>query len=164
MYPLFIICIKNGGFHNLLCGVRAQRLITTFTRARQLSPSSILARGSDMVRNKLRGFTVWGCELPVQHPSWRTTPVGCPRLLVQYIRRYPPHQEADSICNLRTYHAVVTGDSLNMVVSTWKKKNYICWDRAVMAPETKFWASRIVGNLGFDGCWVAAVQVTSNFL
>ena len=26
-----------------------------------------------------------------QPPSWRTTPFGCPRLLIQYIRGYPPY-------------------------------------------------------------------------
>jgi hypothetical protein len=41
--------------------------------------------------------------------------VGCPRLLNQYIRSYSPHLEAVSfIRNLRTRHAVVTRDPLNM--------------------------------------------------
>jgi len=35
--------------------------------------------------------------------------VGCPRLLIQCIRSYPPHPEAvSSIRNLRTRQAVVT--------------------------------------------------------
>jgi hypothetical protein len=35
--------------------------------------------------------------------------VGCPRLLIQYIRSYPPKLEGvSSIHNLRTRHAVVT--------------------------------------------------------
>jgi hypothetical protein len=42
--------------------------------------------------------------------------VGCPRLLVQYIRSYPPYLETvSSICNPRTRHAMVTVDPLNMV-------------------------------------------------
>jgi hypothetical protein len=42
-------------------------------------------------------------------------PVGCPRLLIQYIHSYPPYLEAVfSISNLRTRHAVVTRDPLNM--------------------------------------------------
>jgi hypothetical protein len=42
-------------------------------------------------------------------------PVGCPRLLIEYIRSYPPYLEAvSSIRNLRTRHAVVTVDPLNM--------------------------------------------------
>ena len=35
--------------------------------------------------------------------------VGCPRLLIQFIRSYPPYRRPFSIRNLRTRHAVVTG-------------------------------------------------------
>jgi hypothetical protein len=42
--------------------------------------------------------------------------VGCPRLRIQYIRSYPPCLEAvSSILNLRTRHAVMTRNQLNMV-------------------------------------------------
>jgi hypothetical protein len=42
--------------------------------------------------------------------------VGCPQLLIQYIRSYPPYLEGvSSIHNLRTRHAVVTRDPPNMV-------------------------------------------------
>ena len=34
--------------------------------------------------------------------------VGCPRLLIQFIRSYPPYWRRSSIRNLRTRHAVVT--------------------------------------------------------
>jgi hypothetical protein len=41
--------------------------------------------------------------------------VGCPRLFIQYIRSYPPYlEDVSSIRNLRTRHAVVTRDPLNM--------------------------------------------------
>jgi hypothetical protein len=41
--------------------------------------------------------------------------VGYPRLLIQYIRSYPPYLEAvPSIRNLRTCHALVTRDPPNM--------------------------------------------------
>jgi hypothetical protein len=41
--------------------------------------------------------------------------IGCPQLLIQYIRSYPPYLEAiSSIRNLRTLHAVVTRDPPNM--------------------------------------------------
>jgi hypothetical protein len=41
--------------------------------------------------------------------------VGCPRLLIQYIRSYPPYLDGvSSIRNLRTRHAVVTRDPPNM--------------------------------------------------
>jgi hypothetical protein len=45
-------------------------------------------------------------------------PFGCRRLLIQYIRRYPPYLEAvSSIRNLTTRHAVVTGSSVNIRVN-----------------------------------------------
>jgi hypothetical protein len=44
--------------------------------------------------------------------------VGCPRLLIQYIRSNPPYLEAvSSIRNLRTRHAVMARDALNMECS-----------------------------------------------
>jgi hypothetical protein len=51
--------------------------------------------------------------------------VGRPRLLIQYIRSYPPYLEAvPSIRNLRTRHAVVTRDPPNMGYSFIKIQNY----------------------------------------
>jgi hypothetical protein len=42
--------------------------------------------------------------------------VGCPQLLNQHIRSYPPYLEAaSSIRNPRTRHAVVTVDPLKLV-------------------------------------------------
>jgi hypothetical protein len=60
--------------------------------------------------------------------------VGCPRLLIQYIRSYAPYLEAiSSIRNLRVRHAVVTRDPLNMeylnkccVNSTLSNYNTFC--------------------------------------
>jgi hypothetical protein len=40
--------------------------------------------------------------------------VSCARLLIQYIRSYPPYLEAVSIRKPRMCHAVVTVDPLNM--------------------------------------------------
>jgi hypothetical protein len=52
---------------------------------------------------------------PLNPQAGGPPPVGCPRLLIYYIRSYPQYLEAvSSIRNLRTRHAVVTGDSLNM--------------------------------------------------
>jgi hypothetical protein len=69
-----------------------------------------------MIRNKLRGFTVGGGVSPPPNPqAGGPPPVGGPRLLIQYIRSYPPYLEAvSSIRNLRTRHAVVTRDPLNI--------------------------------------------------
>jgi hypothetical protein len=49
-----------------------------------------------------------------QHPLW-----GCQRSLIQYILSYPSHMEAVSIRNLRTHHAVLKRDPLNMVHLTY---------------------------------------------
>jgi hypothetical protein len=50
------------------------------------------------------------------NPQTRGRPlVGYPRLLIQYIRSYPPYLEGVySIRNLGTRHAVVTRDTPNM--------------------------------------------------
>jgi hypothetical protein len=54
----------------------------------------------------------------LNHQAGEPPLVGCPRLLIQYIRSYPPYLEAViSIHNLRTSHAVVTRDPPNMVYS-----------------------------------------------
>ncbi|KAJ4446277.1 hypothetical protein ANN_12972 [Periplaneta americana] len=45
--------------------------------------------------------------------------IGCPRLLIQYIRSYPPYLEAvSSIRNLRTRHAVVIGTHNTWIFNT----------------------------------------------
>jgi hypothetical protein len=53
--------------------------------------------------------------------------VGCPRLIIQYIRSYPPYLQAvSSVRNLRTRHAVVTGDPPNM--GLWvENEKHIVW-------------------------------------
>jgi hypothetical protein len=61
-------------------------------------------------------FTVRSCLSHAQPQAGGPPPVGCPRLLIQYIRSYPPYLEAvSSIRNLRTHHSVVTRDPPNMV-------------------------------------------------
>jgi hypothetical protein len=62
-------------------------------------------------RNRLI-FLRWGVVSPTPNPQAGGPPlVGCPRLLIQYIRSYPPYLEAvSSIRKLRTRHAVVTWD------------------------------------------------------
>jgi hypothetical protein len=50
--------------------------------------------------------------------------VGCPLLLVQYIRSDSPKLEGiSSICNLRTRHAVVGRDPPNMVLQGYTASN-----------------------------------------
>jgi hypothetical protein len=62
-------------------------------------------------RNKLFFFLRWGVVSPSPNPQFGgPNPVGCPRLLIQYIRSCSPYFEAvSSNCNLKTSHAVVTG-------------------------------------------------------
>jgi hypothetical protein len=55
-----------------------------------------------MLRNKLEVLR-WGVVTPPPNPqAGGPPPVGCPRLLIQYIRSHPPY--------VRTRRAVVTGD------------------------------------------------------
>jgi hypothetical protein len=60
----------------------------------------------------------WWVQIP--NPRTGGSPrVGCPRLIIQYIRSYPPYLEAVSSTRyLRTSHAVVTGDPLNIECET----------------------------------------------
>jgi hypothetical protein len=56
-------------------------------------------------------FLRWGVVSPTPNPKvWGPPLVGCNRLLIQYIRSYPPYLEGISIHNLRTRHAVVIRD------------------------------------------------------
>jgi hypothetical protein len=61
-------------------------------------------------------FLRWEVVSPPPNPQAGGPPLaGCPRLLIQYIRSYAPYLEAfSSTRNLRTRHAVVTRDPLNM--------------------------------------------------
>jgi hypothetical protein len=68
----------------------------------------------DTFCNRLDFLRCWVVSYPPNPQAGGPPPVGCPRLLIQYIRSYPPYLEAvSSIHNLRTRHAVVTGDPLN---------------------------------------------------
>jgi hypothetical protein len=90
-----------------------RRFITVFTRA---------LRGFLWIFITILFFTVRSCY-PTPNPQARGPPlVGCPRLLIQYIRSYPPHLETiSSVRNLRTRHAVVTRDPPNMVSNLLKR-------------------------------------------
>jgi hypothetical protein len=63
-------------------------------------------------------FLRWGVVSPTPNPQAGGSPlVGCPLLLIHYIRSCPPYLEATtSFRNLRPRHAVVTRDPLNMAV------------------------------------------------
>jgi hypothetical protein len=56
-----------------------------------------------------------GCWPPLIPQAGGPPPIGCPQLLIQYICSHPPYLEAVfSIGNLKTRHAAVTGDPLNI--------------------------------------------------
>jgi hypothetical protein len=50
--------------------------------------------------------------------------VGCPRLLIQYIRSFPPYLEGVSIRSLRTRRAVVTKGPPNMRWESQKERDH----------------------------------------
>jgi hypothetical protein len=91
---------------NLPAFYGTRRFITVFTRA---------LRGFVNIFVTSLFFTVRSCS-PTPNPKAGGPPlVSCPRLLIQYIRSYPPYLEGvSSIRNLRTRHAVVTRDPPNM--------------------------------------------------
>jgi hypothetical protein len=103
-----------------------------------------------VIRNKqcvLRGRVV---SPPPNPQAAGPSTVGCPRLLIQYIRNYPPYLEAvSSIRNPRTRHAVVTVDPLNFLGSfllLWRLK-------------TSFVTSDTVGHI--RGVWYQWTVVVS---
>jgi hypothetical protein len=115
---------------------RTRRFITVFTRSLHLSLSwarsiqSIPQLHLNIIQKiNLRprpfakfcnNFLRWRVVSSTPNPQAGWSPlVGCPELLIQYIRSYPPYLEAvSSIRNLRTRHAVVTRAHL-----TWEGTN-----------------------------------------
>jgi hypothetical protein len=75
-----------------------------------------MSRSEALCDIKQQAYFYGGVVIPRPSPQAGGPPlVGCPRLLIQYIRNYPPHLEVvSSIRNLRTRHAVVTRDPSNM--------------------------------------------------
>ncbi|KAJ4446561.1 hypothetical protein ANN_13258 [Periplaneta americana] len=72
------------------------------------------------------GFNVPNYVSPSPNPQAGGPPlIGCPRLLIQYIRSYPPYLEAvSSIRNLRKRHAMVIGTH-NTWISQLCTLNYV---------------------------------------
>jgi hypothetical protein len=66
----------------------------------------------------LTSLVFWrGVVSPMLNPqAGEPPPVGCPRMLIEYIRSSPPYLEAvSSIRSLRMPHAVVTKDPRNVI-------------------------------------------------
>jgi hypothetical protein len=76
---------------------------------------SLTPRLCEMFRNE-QLFKGGGYKPLPNTQAGGTPTVGCPRLLTQYIRSYPKYLDVVSTRNLRTRHAVVTADPLNMVL------------------------------------------------
>ncbi|KAJ4428508.1 hypothetical protein ANN_24550 [Periplaneta americana] len=76
--------------------------------------------GSLLEESTLNDESALKSVIPSPNPQAGGPPlIGCPRLLIQYIRSYPPYLEAvSSIRNLRTCHAVVIGTH-----NTWNTVN-----------------------------------------
>jgi hypothetical protein len=73
---------------------RTRRFITAFTSASHLSRTkiSVQVRGFLCEYFVTRYFLGWGGVSNSPNPQAGGPPlVGCPRLLIQYIRSYPPH-------------------------------------------------------------------------
>jgi hypothetical protein len=81
------------------------------------------------VRSALKyiSFLWLGVVSPTLNPQAGGPPlVGCPPLLIQYIRSYPPYlEDFSSIRNLRTRHAMVTKDPTNMANFTVWVQNLV---------------------------------------
>jgi hypothetical protein len=84
-----------------------------------LSREAANCAATQELKNFRNKFIFYGEVSPTPNPQAGGPPlVGCPRLLIQYIRSYLPYLEVvSSIRNLRTRHAVVTRDPPNMDLS-----------------------------------------------
>jgi hypothetical protein len=94
----------------ILLTFQVSNLKSIFLRLGRLSKESVRVRGSLWIF--VASLFFYGDELLAPRP---TSLVGCPRLLIEYIRSYLPYLEAvSSTRNLRTRRAVVTRDPPNM--------------------------------------------------
>jgi hypothetical protein len=117
-------------FPNILCHRRFRPVfkIASYPEPGESSPHhptslrSILILSSDLrlflfaFNNKLLSFLRWALVSPTpNHQAGGPPLVGCPRLLIQYVRSYPTYTEAaSSIPKLRTRPNTVTTAPLNL--------------------------------------------------
>ena len=103
-------------------------------------------------------FTRWWVISPSTNSQAREMPlIVSPRLLIQYIRRYPPYLEAfSSRCNIRTRHTVPKGPNSQGNILYWLR----CFDQRSderwpsyggLSPVWRFWVS-LQPSKGRD-CW-----------
>jgi hypothetical protein len=100
--------------------------MSIFLYSGPLSKESIHVRGFLWIVVTRLFLQWWVVSLTPNHQAVGPPFFGCPRLLIQYIRSYPPYLEAvPSIRNLMTRHAVVTRDPPNMarICRRYKLKN-----------------------------------------
>jgi hypothetical protein len=93
-------------------------LISIFRCLGRFAKESVLVHGCVIRFVTSYSFYGGGLLAPPSNPqAGGPHPVGCSRLLIQYICSYPPYLEAVfSICNLRMRHAVVTEDQLTDII------------------------------------------------
>jgi hypothetical protein len=100
------------------------KFISVFTRAQHWSKSWgiwIHPKSEALRKISLTSWVLrWGVVSSPSNPQAEGSPlIGCPPLLIQYIRSFPPYLYAiSSIPKLRTCHAVVTGTHRR----TWTKR------------------------------------------
>jgi hypothetical protein len=99
----------------ILSQINPPNLMSFFFNLGRLSKASIQVRGP--LWHFVIFFLRWGVVSPTPHIHAGELPfVGCPRLLIQYIRNYRPYLEAVScIRHLRTRHAMVTRDPPHII-------------------------------------------------
>jgi hypothetical protein len=106
--PAFVL--RSAGYFRALSVTRSN-LMSIFFSLGRLSKESVQVRGP--LRHFVTSLFFWrGGVSPTPNPqAGEPFLVGCARLLILYIRSYPPYLEAvSSIRNLRTRQTVATRD------------------------------------------------------
>jgi hypothetical protein len=130
-----------------------------------------------MFRNRSE-FLLWSVVRPPPNPqAGGQPPVSCPRLLIQYIRSYPPYLKAvSSIRNPRTSLAMVTGDPFIMATKpvTGHSSMFLPTDNkgeahqvmsanTMSCPSTRSYISASISVFNAHACPVPNVESANGF-